>query len=364
MKKRLTALIIAAGLLCSCGTNNQQQTTPTTAETTTTAATEAATTTEAAETTTTAAETEEIVVETEAAKPAVVITDHVVEGNSEGLAPAIWQVTDPDSGNTLKMMGTIHIIPDGTSVVPQYAMDIYNESAGVAVEYDISKIQTDLVLQIMYLSYFMLDDGELITDHLSPETYEAAKAYLTEAGVYNESYDAYSPAFWESLITSGMIMSIEGMKESGVDSYFIELAKADGKEVRSIESLETQMDAITFMTDELCEYNISEMLSLDAEEMEESFMELYNTWATGDVDALTESETESLDEYPEDLRADYEAYNQKLLYDRNVGMADKAAEYIENGDSIFYMVGFAHMCGDDSVPDLLEEMGYTVERIY
>ena len=36
----------------------------------------------------------------------------------------------------------------------------------------------------------------------------------------------------------------------------------------------------------------------------------------------------------------------------------------ENGDSIFYMVGFAHMCGEDSVPELLEEMGYTVERIY
>ncbi|MBR4112855.1 MAG: TraB/GumN family protein [Ruminiclostridium sp.] len=361
MKKRLTALIIAAGLLCSCSTNTQQQTTTTTAETTTAATTEAETTT-AAETTTEA--TTEVSIETEAAKPAVIITDHVVEGNSEGLAPAIWQVTDPESGNTLKMMGTIHIIPDGTSVVPQYAMDIYNESAGVAVEYDISKIQNDLVIQIMYLSYFMLDEGELITDHLSPETYEAAKAYLTEQGLYTEAYDAYSPSFWESLITSGMIMSIEGMKESGVDSYFIELAKADGKEVRSIEALETQMDAITFMTDELCEYNISEALSLEADEMEESFMELYDTWATGDVDALAETEEESLDEYPEDIRADYEAYNQKLLYDRNVGMADKAAEYIENGDNIFYMVGFAHMCGEDSVPDLLEEMGYTVERIY
>lgn len=363
MKKRLTALIIAAGLLCSCSTNTQQQTTTTTAETTT-----AATTAAEAETTTTAETTAEVVtevsIETEAAKPAVIITDHVVEGNSEGLTPAVWQATDPESGNTLKMMGTIHIIPDGTSVVPQYVMDIYNESAGVAVEYDITKIQNDLVIQIMYLSYFLLDDGELVTDHLSPETYEAAKAYLTEQGLYAETYDAYSPSFWESLITSGAIMNIEGMKESGVDSYFIELAKADGKEVRSIEALETQMDALTFMTDELCEYNINEMLSLEAEEMEESFMELYNMWASGDAEALADSEAESLEDYPEDIRADYEAYNQKLLYDRNVGMADKAAEYIENGDSIFYMVGMLHMSGEGSVPELLEEMGYTVERIY
>lgn len=363
MKKRLTALIITAGLLCSCSTNTQQQTTTTTAETTT-----AATTAAEAETTTTAETTAEVVtevsIETEAAKPAVIITDHVVEGNSEGLTPAVWQATDPESGNTLKMMGTIHIIPDGTSVVPQYVMDIYNESAGVAVEYDVSKVQTDLVVQIMYLSYFLLDDGELVSDHLSPETYEAAKAYLTEQGLYIEAYDAYSPSFWENLITSGAIMNIEGMKESGVDSYFIELAKADGKEVRSIETLEIQMDALTFMTDELCEYNINEMLSLEAGEMEESFMELYNMWATGDADALADSEAESLEDYPEDIRADYEAYNQKLLYDRNVGMAEKAAEYIENGDNIFYMVGMLHMSGEDSVPELLEEMGYTVERIY
>lgn len=351
MKKRLTALIIAAGLLCSCGTNAQQTTTP--AETTTTAP--EATTTEAVT---------EIAVETEEAKPAVIITDHVVEGNSEGLTPAVWKVTDPESGNSIKMMGTIHIIPDGTSVVPQYIMDIYNESAGVAVEYDVSKIQTDLVVQIMYLSYFMLENGETITDRLSPETYEAAKAYLTENGLYTEAYDTYNPAFWESLISSGMILNIEGMKESGVDQYFIDLAKADGKEVRSIETLEIQMGAITSMSDELCEYNITEILSYSAGEMEEEFMELYTMWATGDDEGLAESESEADEDYPEGILEAYEVYNQKLLYDRNYGMADKAAEYIENGDNILYMVGFAHMCGDESVPDLLEEKGYTVERIY
>lgn len=356
MKKRLTALIIAAGLLCSCGTNSANEITTTEAETTTTAATEAVTTT-------TAAENDEADA-TEEAKPAVNVTNHVVEGDTEGLTPAVWQVTDPESGNSLKMMGTIHLIPDGTAVVPQYVMDIYNESDGVAVEYDVSKVQTDMVVQILYLSYFMLTDGTLITDHLSPETYEAAKAYLTEIGLYNEAYDAYNPAFWSSLISSGAIMNIEGMKESGVDQYFIELAKADGKEVRSIEALETQMEAITFMTDELCDYDINSMISLSGEEMEQTFMELYNMWATGDVDGIAEADSEAVSEYPEDIAADYEAYNQKLLYDRNVGMADKAEEYIKNGDNIFYMVGFAHYAGDGSVIDLLEERGYTVERIY
>ena len=359
MKKRLTALIIAAGLLCSCGTNAGQQTATEPAETTTTAATEAVTTTTAAAAENDAADTTQ-----EEAKPAVIITDHVVEGNTEGLTPAVWQVTDPDSGNSLKMMGTIHLVPESDAIIPQYVMDIYNESNGVAVEYDISKVETDMVVQILYLSYFMLADGTLITDHLSPETYEAAKTFLTETGYYNEAFDNYSAAYWSSLISSAMIMEIEGMSESGVDAFFIDLAKSDGKEVRSIEALETQMEAITFMTDELCEYDINSMLSLSAEEMEEVFMELYNVWKTGDVEAMAATETDEENAYPEDIAADYEAYNQKLLYDRNVGMADAVEEYIENGDNIFYMVGFAHYCGEGSVIDLLEERGYTVDRIY
>lgn len=360
MKKRLSALIIAAGLLCSCGTNAQQQTT--TAAATTTAAETAETTTTAE--TTVSEETTQILVEAEEKPAEAIVTDHVVEGDTEGLTPAVWQVTDPESGNSIKMMGTIHMIPDGTAVVPQYVMDIYNESAGIAVEYDVTKIQTDLVVQIMYLSYFMIDDGTLITDHLSPETYEAAKEYLDGIGLYSEAYDAYNAAFWENLISSGTILNIEGMNESGVDQYFVDLAKADGKEVRSIETLETQMDAITFKTDELCDYSINEILSLSTEELEESFMVLYDMWASGDVDAIAETDSESTAEYPEDIAADYEAFNQKLLNERNIGMADKAEEYIMNGDNIFYMVGVAHYSGDGNVADLLEERGYTVERIY
>jgi len=93
-------------------------------------------------------------------------------------------------------------------------------------------------------------------------------------------------------------------------------------------------------------------------------MSLYNTWATGDIEGYAEVEASSDGEIPEEIKADYELYNKMLLDDRNIGMADAAEEYIKNGDNIFYMVGFAHFCGDGSVIDLLEERGYTVERIH
>lgn len=290
--------------------------------------------------------------------------ERVVEGNTEGLTPAVWQVTDPESGNSIKMMGTIHIIPETNAPVPQYVMDIYNESDGIAVEYDVTKVQTDMVVQLTYLSYFVLDDGTLITDHLTPENYEKAKAKLTELNLYNEAFDSYNAAYWESLLTSGMIMNVDGMSSSGIDQYFLTLAKEDGKYVWDIEELEDQMNALTASTDGLSNYNISEMLSLSAEEYESDFMELYNMWATGDVDGFEATDSESVSELPAELEADYANYENLMLTVRNEGMAEKAAEYIENGDNVFYMVGFAHFCGDGSVIDLLAEQGYTVERIH
>lgn len=330
MKKRLSALVMAAVLLLSSCSNKAETTTTTTAP--------------------------------EAAIQEV--ADRVIEGDATGLTPAVWQVTDPESGNSIKMMGTIHLVPETAAIVPQYVMDIYNGCDSIAVEYDVSKVQTDMVVQITYLSYFVLNDGTLITDHLSPETYEKVKARLTELGYYNEAFESYNAAYWENLLTSASIINIEGMKESGVDTYFIGIAKEDGKNVYDIEELEDQMNALTAGSDRLSEYSINEMLECTNEELEEDFMELYNTWATGDTEAYLEYEAEGMEEFPEDIKADYERQNEAMLDKRNIGMAEKAAEYIENGENVFYMVGFAHFCGDGSVIDLLEEQGYTVEKIH
>lgn len=352
MKKRLLALILTAALtLSSCGNNQKAETTTPPPETTSAPA----------QTTDADSPNEAETSETEEKEEEKVTPERVT---NDELTPAVWKVTDPETNNSLNMMGTIHIIPENEGIVPKYVMDIYNESDGVAVEYDVSKIQTDMVVQIMYLSYFVLDDGSTIQEHLSPETYEAAKARLTELGLYNETFDSYNASYWESLITSGALMKLDGIKESGIDAYFIEIAKEDGKEVRSIEALEAQMNALGSMTDAYCEFSINQILELNNDEFKEMFMELYNAWAAGDVEKLIETDEESLDELPEEIRADYEKFNEKLLYERNIGMADAAEEYIKNGDNIFYMVGFAHFGGEDSVIDMLEERGYTVERIH
>lgn len=283
----------------------------------------------------------------------------------DDLTPAVWTATDPESGNKINLMGTIHMVPKREKLVPDYIMDVYNSSDIIAVEYDISKIQTDAVVQLMYLSYYILNDGTTIADHLSPETYEKAKAHLTETEMYNPAFDSYNSAYWESLVMSSALLSYEDIQPKGIDSYFVGTAKADGKEVRSIEALETQMNVIISASDEFNEYNILSILDApDKDELHDSFIQLYNLWGTGELEKAVQLEAESAEELPDELKEEYEIYNQNLTAERNKGMARKAAEYIENGENVFFMVGFMHFCGEDSVIDLLEDMGYVVERIH
>ncbi|MGN0578431.1 MAG: TraB/GumN family protein [Ruminiclostridium sp.] len=382
LKKLLSALLAAAIVtLSACGTAPAQTAAGTTTTAESTAAAEENTTTEqittAAETT--AATKETTAKETTAAgETTAEVTTQAAPKGGEGKSynaadylpenlkatPALWRVTDKETGNSLYMMGTIHITLDSTFPLPDYIMEIYEGSDGVAVEYDIRKIQSDFVVQLKYLSAFALNDGTTIKDHLSPETYEKAKQFLTDCGLYNEAFDLYSAAYWESLITSAALMQLEGADvDTGIDKYFMELASKDGKQVVSIEQLSDQTGALAAMSDRLVDSIISDSID-KIDSMPEAICGLYETWAKGDIESMEEINELEDAEIPEELKEDYGVSKYYLEEKRNIGMAERAKEFLKNGDNLFYMVGFAHFCGEGSVIDLLEKDGYRVERLY
>lgn len=59
----------------------------------------------------------------------------------------------------------------------------------------------------------------------------------------------------------------------------------------------------------------------------------------------------------------YDRYQQALVTDRNLNMADFAEEALLSGDEVFVCVGAAHIVGDGALADLLDRRGYTVELI-
>jgi len=291
------------------------------------------------------------------------IKDYIDEGTP---SPALWKVTDPETGNELYMMGTIHIVSVDTFPLPDYIMDVYNNCDGVAVEYDTNTLTSDMDLYKEYLLGMAYTDGTTIKNHVSEETYTKISAKLAElTGMESmiTAFDAYKPGMWLSLMESYSLMNFKNMDTNGVDANFISLAEKDGKEVVNIETLDIQTGAITGLSDELADYMLSETADEldDMSEFAQSFADMYNHWAEGNIDALMDDEEE--EDIPGDLEDDYADYMDTMLYNRNEGMASRAEEFLKNGDNYFFMVGGLHFAGDRGVDDLLADKGYIVEQV-
>ncbi|MGN0403128.1 MAG: TraB/GumN family protein [Acetatifactor sp.] len=282
--------------------------------------------------------------------------------DSTEIDPPLWKVTDPESGNTMYLLGTIHLLPEDVSDYPSDLMEIYNNCDSIAVEYDVTALLNDPAAQMEYVYGMIYSDGTNIKDHISEDTYNKAKEYFVSIGAYSDMLDMYTAGYWINQLSTVMYLRLTNVELSGTDTYFISKAQEDGKEIINIEDLSMQTGALNAYSDDYADYNISIMVDSmdDIDSFAESYAELYDMWSKGSGEIGMDID---LDELPDDLLDDYEAYVNILLDERNQHMAQKASEYIKEGKNCLFMVGAAHYSGDNGVDNLLEDMGFTVEKI-
>jgi hypothetical protein len=131
-----------------------------------------------------------------------------------------------------------------------------------------------------------------------------------------------------------------------------------------VESAELQYGLLAGFSDELNLLLIENTLD-SLEDYGQAIDELYETWLAGSYEGLMEvleEEDEGSEELTEAQKALLEDYNDKMLTQRNLGMRDKAVQWLEAGDKVFFAVGAAHLMGEDGLVELLRAAGYTVDH--
>ncbi len=289
--------------------------------------------------------------------------------------PLLWKVSDPQGTGELFLMGSFHLGDETLYGMPQAVMDAYEASDALALEYDLVEASLDLVLYLQGQMALTYQDGTTIQDHIGPDTYEKAVAFMTEQGIYNAMYESISAPAWHSMIQLSVAQMAGLDGNYGVDRYFASLAHAEKKPILEIESQEFQMNLMRSTPDELWDFYIS--VSVDeSEQAQELIRELYEAYLTGDEALLYElidddrqydANDPAFDGYTEEektkLLEDIAEYDEKLMTERNEDMADKAQEYLASGDTVFFLVGAAHMLGEDGLVTQLTEAGYIVELV-
>ncbi len=278
------------------------------------------------------------------------------EKNEKGATPLVYEITKEGSDNKIYLAGSMHAIKPNDFEYPKYFLDAYNESEYLAVEFDI----------LNYLNVdtsYTYDDGTTIKDHISEETYKKLVEFLKSKGIYNEALEKYNLSFFTSLIEAYMLMNCGFSVTDGVDYEFLTRAHNENKKILEVESYEFQEDLLNSFSDRLNELMLIEYIDKYDEEVN-SLKELYEAWKKGDpqeLDKLLHEEDD--EEYSEEDTKLIEDYNKKMETDRNIGMKEKLVSYFESEQNVFFLVGAAHLVGDDGIVNLLIQDGYTVRQI-
>ena len=286
--------------------------------------------------------------------------------DADAVHPMLFRVTGEDGQEGL-LFGTIHVGDERIDTALQKLIPYLDGCEALAVEFDLVAYESDLAAQMQSMKQFVLTDGTRISDHMPKELFEKASALLEEAGLSPKLMELYNLSMWSTLVEqAALITRTDFDMEIGMDRSLIRHCYDRQIEVRDVESAELQYSLLASFSDELNLLLIENTLD-NLDEYGEGVQELYDAWLKGNYDELAatleDEEDESETELTEAQIALLEDYNDKMLTQRNLGMRDKAVEWLKAGDKVFFAVGAAHLIGEDGLVELLRAEGYTVEQL-
>ncbi len=257
-------------------------------------------------------------------------------------------------GNTLYLLGSIHVGSNDMYPLPQEIEDAFAASTTLIVEFDSEKLDPQK-MQAMMMSKGMYAGDDSLWDHVTPETRKQVEQFCAKYELPTAGFARLKP--WAVAITAATIPMIKaGLDPNlGIDKHFLDKVdrRSQKKTIVEIESAEWQFNLLSGFSEELQ----GKLLASALDQASSSVMEIQKIeelWMSGDAVGLAAALNEGLK--PPEIR-------QALLEDRNPHMADVAEQYLKGKEPAFLVVGAAHLIGKDGVVSLLEKRGYRVQRV-
>ncbi|SDG83195.1 TraB/GumN family protein [Pelagibacterium luteolum] len=272
----------------------------------------------------------------------------VVPAMAQSPEPPIWVVSDEDS--TVYMVGTVHVMREGIEWQSTAVADALAKADEVWLEIPDLTPPDNLGGMIMRLG--MAPDRPL-SSLLDSDEMADLEAILEEHNVPLDGFDSMRPWFAYLQITGLMLMEAGFDPEDGIDAQIKAQADELAVPVRGFETFEEQFDMLSGM-DEDVQLDVLRQTIAEYEEAKADLSVQLESWIDGDLELL---EAETLE-----IARDLEAFYEILFVERNIGFVNGIEAILEGEGTTLVAVGLGHYVGPDSIPTLLEERGYTVER--
>lgn len=268
-------------------------------------------------------------------------------------APAMWKITDKDS--TLYFLGTFHILPtDFEWKTPVYEAAMA-DAENTITEADTESPAATAAVQQAVAQYGINPPGTTLSSILGKERFARFAAASEKFGIPASALESFRP--WLATLT----LSVTALQSNGfdpangVDSNLTAQATAEGDAITHFETAEEQIKILASLDEEemLANFDVSLEQLEDFEALSEKML---TAWATGDTAGLEKI-------FIEELQTQSPDAFQKILVARNENWANQVETVLAGEGDYMIAVGAAHLVGEKSLFDLLEDRGIKAERI-
>jgi uncharacterized protein YbaP (TraB family) len=262
----------------------------------------------------------------------------------------LWKVQS--KGGAIYVLGSIHYLKQENYPLKKSIQDAFENCQLLVLEIDLYGATAERAQQLM-LEKARYPDGTHLQQHTSPETYQLTERRARELDIDISQMAPFKPWFVAISLTSLALRKAGFDPNYGLDRLLAEQAKRGDKNIRGLESLESQLGLFDHLSSSEQDLMLRQTLN-ELDRLTHGVDQLVRSWLSGDVRAVEDLLLAGMKEYP--------AVYRKVVVDRNRHWLPDLIHMLEHGEEALVVVGAAHLVGHDGLIELLKQRGYTVEQ--
>jgi uncharacterized protein YbaP (TraB family) len=264
---------------------------------------------------------------------------------ADGPLHALWELHGKH--NTVYILGSIHVLRPSDYPLAPAVLNAYGNANSILMEVNLAEIDLQR-MQTELLASARLPEGKTLQGIMGDARYQRAQVLAREVGIDLGIFDAFAPWFAAEAISQLQLQQLGFQPQSGVEMFFLERARTDGKSVAGLETVHDQIALFNALsTDEQADYLVSSLE--EAHDLPKEVGAMVRAWASGDTQWFA-------DELKSEIGRDPVLYDSVLLA-RNRKWVPKIEALLNDDKNYLVIVGTAHLVGQGSVIALLKKDG-------
>lgn len=263
----------------------------------------------------------------------------------------LWKVQG--ASNVVYLMGSVHLLRETNYPLASAMESAFTNSEIAVFETDSDKME-DPAEQMSLLSKLSMPAGQTLRQNLSSNAYESLSKHAAKVSVPMARLEQFRPGAAVLVLEVTELTSLGADPQFGLDKHFFKLARARGKQIIPLETVDFQIGLLGGFTKEGEDSLVKRSLK-DIDNEVALYNERVFAWQTGDAAAL--------DKLQNEMRTEAPSVFKKLVSDRTASWIPQFEKLLQGRQNAVVIVGAGHLVGPDGAVELLKKKGFKVTQL-